>query len=195
MCPAIETPRGAASPQPFQLIGDPRDRFGVRLGGAEVPGRCETSGIFRESLRKHKVSAKRLEDELPRPDGGRASNQARSTCEESPEEVRDELVACPIAATDRIAGASTREGDAMIFDGCRREERLPVRSRHQLGATLGIGIWIPATHGLILAVSPHPFSVCIAFVARDIDEHTRLFKLPNGFHDVNSTHNVGGIGF
>ena len=100
------------------------------------------------------------------------------TRKECPHEVGNELVAGPIAAADRIPGASAaRNRDAVTID-VGRKERLAIGGGDQFGATLRVRIRIAAAHGLVFAISPDPLAVRIALVTGDIDHDARLFQLP-----------------
>jgi hypothetical protein len=58
----------------------------------------------------------RLQDELPWPDSGRVTDQAGLARKECSHEVRNELIAGPIAASDSIPGASARNGDTVSIE-------------------------------------------------------------------------------
>ena len=50
-------------------------------------------------------------------------------------------------------------------------------------------------HRVVFPVSPYPFIVFIALVARDVDHHARLAELPQRLQEMNGPHDVGGVGF
>jgi hypothetical protein len=61
-----------------------------------------------------------LQDELPWPDSGRVTDQAGLARKECPHEVRNELIAGPIAAPNSIPGASA--GNVVAIKRLGRED-------------------------------------------------------------------------
>src|SRR4030095_4541410 len=112
----ILAPCGAVTPRACQLLRNPGHRLGVAFGGTEVPGRRKPDGILCESLGEAEISTQGLQDELPRPDGRRASDQTGLTQQEGPHQVGSDLVRCPVASADGVAGTGAREGDAMTLE-------------------------------------------------------------------------------
>src|SRR5215813_12329696 len=109
-----------------------------------------------------------FQDELPRSYRGRVTDWARSPGDERFDEVRNELMAGPVAATDRVAGTHAGDCHLMVFERLCCKERISIRACHKLGAALRIRVGIMAAHGFVLTISPDPFAVGITFVAGHI---------------------------
>src|SRR5260370_1013420 len=85
------------------------DQFGhcatLARGRAEVPGiaqeRQELSA--RHPCTEKQICAERFNDMLPRADGGRIAYHQFTACLGSANEIRNNAVCCPIAATDDVA--------------------------------------------------------------------------------------------
>src|SRR5262249_10464430 len=99
------------------------------------------------------------------------------------------------ASPNRIPGTGARDGDTMSFERLGSEKRLSVCGGHELGATFRARIWISTAHGLVLAISPDPFSVRVALVAGDVHQNARLSKLPARAKPIYGRNGVGGVGF
>jgi len=107
---------------------------------------------------------------LPGPDGVGAADEDGLFGEEAADEVGDETVSRPVAATDDVAGAGGGEGDAVVGEFGEGEEGLAVGGGDDLSAGLGAGVRVIAAEGISLAIAPDPFLVLIALVGGDGDD-------------------------
>ena len=120
---AIARPACLVSPQVNKRIRDPGDRPGIIFGGAEVPSGSKALGVFLQMLGQKQVSAQRLQNKLPGTVAeGFRMRQARPP--ESPDEIRDQLIAGPVSSTYNIA-CPRRPGDTvpLMASGEKNESR------------------------------------------------------------------------
>src|SRR5260370_8574559 len=140
------------------------------------------------------MHAQRFQHKLPGPDCSRIANETRFPCQESPDQIWNQLVARPIATTNRITRAGGPERNAMLLKRIGRKIRITISRGHKFGATLGVGVRIASAHGLVFPIAPDPLASRVAFVTGDIDHRTVKLKLPHSFQNVNCDHYVRRVG-
>jgi hypothetical protein len=136
----------------------------------------------------------RHQDELPGPDREGTADAAGATTQESPDQIRNELIGRPVTTADGIAGASARQRDTVPGQIVGREVGVAIGAGHQLRAALGIGVGIVTTHRVVLAIAPDPFLVLVAFVAGHIDHDAGTLELAHRLEQIDRAHDVCRIG-
>ena len=107
--------------------------------------------------------------------------------------VRDQLVRRPVSTADHIAGARTREPDAVLCEARQREKGIAIRLPDQFRTGLAVGIRIAPAKGIGFQIAPFQAPVLIALVARDVDHRARAAQASNGFDQVDRAHDIGRI--
>src|SRR5689334_23014912 len=79
----VLTPGSRVPPGTHELVGNPGNGLGIRVGRTKIPAPGELRRILSKALRKHQISAQRFEDELPRADSGRVPDEAGASCKKS----------------------------------------------------------------------------------------------------------------
>ena len=100
----------------YQFIRDPGHRLGVAPRVRNSSPKRTWTGSAASRSASTQISAQRLQHELPGPNRGWIADQAGLSAEERPHEIRNELIAGPVAATDGISGASAGERDAVSVE-------------------------------------------------------------------------------
>jgi hypothetical protein len=147
-----------------------------------------------ELLSEADVAVEGLEDVLPGADGVRAANADGLAGEEAADEVGDEAVGGPVAATDDVASAGGGDGDAVLGEFGDGEIRLAVGGGDDFGARLGARVGVVAAQRVGLAVAPHPFLVLVAFVGGDGDHGADGWGAADGVEDAGGADDVGFVG-
>jgi hypothetical protein len=166
----IEHPGCSIPPEVCHALSDPGDWPRVLFSRAEVVGSGETGCLWRTSqklLSETNISIYGFENVLPGTNGMRTANSHRLARQETTDEVWNKAIGRPVASTDDVAGAGSREGNAMFGQPVDRKVRLPESSGDDLGARFRTGVWIIAAKWIGLTVGPHPLLILITFVGRD----------------------------
>ena len=76
-----------------------------------------------------------------------------------------------------------------------REERAAIRGDNYLRRALAGAVRIVTSHGVALAVGPHPFAIFVALIAGDTDDCLQPDGVPARLEDMNRALDIGGEGF
>src|SRR4029077_1317420 len=161
----IGLPTRAIPPEFAESIDHPGDRprfFGCRT---EVPGFTETSRVAREALGEREIARQRLQHVLPGAHRVRSPEYDGLARRKCPHAVGNESILCPIAAANDVAGP--RRSQANGRGVVREKTRVPPGRCHHLRTALAAALRIMTAHRLALAIRPQPFTVLVAFIARD----------------------------
>ena len=105
------------------------------------------------------------------------------------DDIGNKPVLGPVSAADDISGAcGCNSGSFLVL-----EERTAICRRHQFRAAFARAVRIVASHGIMLAVSPNPFAVFIAFIAGDDHHRAHGWGLTRGFENIHRAHHIRGI--
>ncbi len=75
------------SPQARHAVGDPGDGLTVCLRWTEVPARGEARSVVHELPAEKQISAERIQDELPRPNGVWITDHAGPAGKKGPHQI------------------------------------------------------------------------------------------------------------
>src|SRR3954451_5238533 len=109
----VDGPEGAISPSFGHCGGDLLHRPCIIVPWTEVPGGSEMGFSGKQALGEREISGQGFQDVLPWTNRFWAANQNGFPGTESANQVGDQAIAGPIAATDNIACPGGREKDAM----------------------------------------------------------------------------------
>src|SRR5581483_11348644 len=160
----------------------------IFIVGTEVPRTRECLAVVPGALRHHQIAAQRFKHVLPGPYRLRPANNDGLTGRNAAHDIGHETVLGPVATADHVSGARRSYCRAVL-----REERAPVGGGDQLCRTLAGAVRIVAAHRVVLAISPEPFAVFIAFITRDHHNGPYRRRVPRGFEHVHRSHHVGCI--
>ena len=107
---------------------------------------------------------------LPGANGVGIADTDRFACQERPDDVGDQPIACPVAAADDIAGPGRGKSDSMFGIAAGIEEGSAIGGGDQFRAALAVRIRIIAAKRFVFAVPPDPFPVFVALVGGDVDD-------------------------
>ena len=170
----VENPGGAVAPESRPSVRRSRRR-GERLSrrGRSCRRSRSVRVVGEKLFGQPDVAMQRLEHMLPGANGVGPANADRLAGEKAANEIGDEAIDGPVAATDDIAGASGGDGYAMtvgLAEGVDGKVRLAEGGADDLGAGLAAGVGVVAAERIGLAVGPDPLLVLVTLVGGDGDD-------------------------
>ena len=165
----VDGPGGVIAPALGHGGGDLIHGPCIVIPWTEVPGRCELRFSGEKAFGEREISGEGFEDVLPGPNGFWPADQDGFAGAESADEVGDEAIAGPVAASDDVARTSGGEQDAMPVGRLMLKERRAVRGADDLRASFAAAIGIVSAERICFAISPVPLTVLVALVRGDDD--------------------------
>ena len=135
----------------------------VEVGGRpEVPTLRENALSGEQRFRQLEIAGKRIEHVLPRPNGTRTSDSHRFAPGPSANAVGNQLIRCPVATANHIAGAQPRQSRHREL-----REKAAAHARGQnFGAALRRTVRIVATDRIAFDVRLHRLAIFVTLVRR-----------------------------
>src|SRR6202789_4199667 len=164
----------------------------VVVGGTKVECRGELRSLCKQLFGERDVSLQRIEHMLPGTNRRRSPDDYRTFFLEAADQVGNETVFRPVAASDHISSARRGQGDMVLLQAIHGEKRTSVSRAYDFRASFARSIGIIAAERVGLSIRPHPLLIPVTLVGGNRDNSAYAGSFADGFEHMRRTHNIGG---